>query len=380
MNGNLVDARQAYMEAQQIGQAAGDIHLVIVANSNLANILIEQGLLHQAATIYSETLEMTTRPDGQKSVLAGRVYAELSQVSYEWNNLETAMQQVRRCIALCRQWGNMDLQAIGFVMLARLEHVQHHPERALEAMHIAENLANAHHLLPRYYTWVRYALARLWIAQGRVEKASHFVQEGDITINDEIPYLREPEYLILLRLLLAQGDYDAALTLSRRLLQQAEAARRMGRVIEVLVVQALIFQGKEDIDQALAVLKRALSLAQQDGYVRIFLDEGEPMAKLLHIAKLRRIEIGYATELLSTMGEATAITQPPTQFLIEPLSVRELELLKLIEAGCSNQEIADKLVISKATVKRHISNIYAKLGVKSRTQAVSLGKELRLFE
>jgi LuxR family maltose regulon positive regulatory protein len=380
MNGNLEDAWQAYMEAKQIGQAAGDMHLVIVANSNLANILIEQGLLHQAARIYYETLQMTTRPDGQKSVLAGRVYAELSQVSYEWNNLEAAMQQVHQCIALCRKWGNMDLQAVGFVMLARLEHVQHHPERALEAMHIAENLANEHHLLPRYSIWVKCTLARLWIAQGNLEKASHFVQKSGITVNDEILYLHEPEYLILLRLLLTQGDYDAALTLSQRLLQQAEAAQRMGRVLEVLVLQALSFQGMTAIDQALSVLQRALSLAQPEGYMRIFLDEGEPMLKLLHLAKSRRIGSGYAADLLSETGEAAEMKNSPTQLLIEPLTMRELEVLKLIEAGCSNHEIAARLVISIATVKRHISNIYAKLGVRSRTQAISLGKELSLFK
>ena len=380
INGELEDARQAYLEAKQIGQAAGDIHLVIVTNSNLANILIEQGRLHEAATIYSETLEMASRPDGQKLVIAGRVYAELSQVSYEWNNLETATEQARQCMSLCRKWGNVDLQAIGYVMLARLEHVQHHSESALEAMRFAEKLANEHHLLPKYSVSVKYALARLWIAKGNLEKAFQFVQEGGITTRDEIHYLREPEYLILLRLLLAQGDYDAALALSQRLLQKAEAANRMGRVIEVMVLQALIFQGKADMDQALEVLGRALSLAQPEGYVRIFLDEGVPMAKLLYQAKAHRIQAGFATALLDAIGEADSATQTPAQSLIEPLTTRELEVIKLIEAGYTNQEIAAKLVVSIATVKRHISNIYAKLGVKSRTHAVSLGKELGLFE
>jgi LuxR family maltose regulon positive regulatory protein len=380
MNGELEDARQAYMEAKQIGQAAGDNHLVIVANSNLANILVEQGLLHQAARIYSETLQIATRPDGQKSVIAGRVYVELSQVFFEWNDLETAHRHAQLSLALCQQWGNIDLQAVCFVMLARLEQVRRHPESALDAMRIAEKLSNEHHLLPKYSVWVKCALASLCMAQGNLEKVSQFVQDNRITINDEIPYLREPEYLVLLRLLLAQGNYDAALALSQRLLQRAETAKRMGRVIEVLVLQALAFQGKADIDQALAALGRALALAQSEGYARTFLDEGVPMAKLLHQARAHRIQAGYATELLDAMGEAVSATQAPAQILIEPLTLRELEVMRLIEAGYSNQEIADQLVVSIATVKRHISNIYAKLGVKSRTQAVSLGKELRLFE
>ena len=153
----------------------------------------------------------------------------------------------------------------------------------------------------------------------------------------------------------------------------------MGRIIEVLFLQALIFLGKRNIDQALTTLERALSLARPEGYIRTFLDEGEPLVKLLHLARSRRIEMEYATELLSAMGE-DAGQFLPTQTLVEPLSRRELEVLQLIEAGCTNLEIAEKLVISIATVKRHISNIYIKLGAQSRTQAVSLGKELGLFE
>ena len=379
MNGDLEEARQAHMEAARIGQAAGDVHLTIVLNSNIANILIEQGLLHEAARIYSETLQMATRPDGEKSVIAGRVYAELSQVSYEWNHLEAAIQQVHQSMALCQQWGNIDLQAISYVMLAWLEHVQHQPERAHEAIRLARQLVEEHHLLPRYSVWVKHALARLWIAQGDLEKASRLVQQSGIGIDDEIPYLREPEYLALVRVLLAQGDHEAALALSKRLLQKAEATSRMRRVIEVLVLQALIYQGRRDIDRALMVLERALSLARPEGYVRTFLDEGEQMAKLLHLAKARRIEMEYATELLSVLGKVTARTLAPVQLLAEPLSQREVEVLKLIEAGCSNQEIAARLVISIATVKRHISNIYAKLDAQSRTQAISIAKELKLF-
>ncbi len=109
MNGELEEARQAYTEAKQIGQAAGDIHVVIIVNCALGRIFIEQGRLHQAAEIYAETLQMATRPDGKKLVIAGEVYAELSQVSYEWNNLETATEQARQRVALCRQWGAPEL-------------------------------------------------------------------------------------------------------------------------------------------------------------------------------------------------------------------------------------------------------------------------------
>ncbi len=380
ITGNVEEARLAYTEAVRIGQAADNIHMVIIANSNLAHILMELGRLHQAARIYSETLQMATRPDGQRSPLADGIYAGLSRVSYEWNHLEVAAQYTHRCIALCRQWENYDLLAVGYAMLARLEHVQGNPEKAQEAMRAAEQLAGEYPLSPRQSIWIKSSLAHLWLAQGNLEQPSHLVQQSGITIADDIPCLREPEYLVLLRVLLAQGDHDAALELSERLLKPAEATHRMGQVIEILVLQALAYQGKKELAQALAALEKALSLAQPEGYVRTFLDEGEPMAKLLYQAKSHRMGIGYAAELLSAMGEATGITQSPAQLLIEPLSLRELEVLKLIEAGYSNQEIAAKLVISIPTVKRHISNIYAKLGVESRTQAISRGRELRLFE
>ncbi len=223
-------------------------------------------------------------------------------------------------------------------------------------------------------------LARLWLAQGNLERLSQLIQKSGLSIEDEIPYQQAPEYVILLRVLLAQNDYEAALTLSKRLLQQAETAGRMGLVIETLILQALAFQGKKEPEAALAILERALSLAQPEGYVRVFLDEGEAMTRLLCQIQSRQVGRGYATDLLSQIGRISGMTQPSMQILIEPLTTRELEVLTLIEAGYSNQEISEKLFISIATVKRHISNIYAKLGVKSRTQAIAIGKELRLFE
>jgi LuxR family maltose regulon positive regulatory protein len=390
ISGNLEEARRAYLEAAAIGQAAGDINLTIVLNSNLANILVEQGSLRQAARIYSETIQMATRPDGQKSVIAGRVYAELSQVYYEWNHLKEAAQYVDQSLSLCKRWGNMDLQAVGYVMLARLEHVQRHPERVQDVMRVAEQLAKNYDLAPKYAVWVKSNLARLWITLRNLERAFDFVQEcgisttgifnHDNTQDAEINYLSEPGYLVFLRLLLAQGEYDDALMLGRRLLRMAEGTKRVGRMVEVLALQALAFHGKKDAVRATEVLERALSLAQPEGYVRVFLDEGEAMAKLLFLVKSQRLGQGYASELLSALGGVTGIEPAPAQLLIEPLTSRELEVLKLIEAGCTNQDIADRLVISIPTVKRHISNIYAKLGAKSRTQAVSLGRELRLFE
>jgi LuxR family transcriptional regulator, maltose regulon positive regulatory protein len=379
MIGELEEAKQACTEAKKIGQAAGDVPSVIIINCALGRIFTEQGHLHQAAEIYAETLQIATRPDGKKLVSAGEAYAESNQIFYEWNNLEAALEQVHYCLEICRQWGQETFHAKGLVMLARLEQVHGNAETAIKNMNMAERLVKEHRFAFKYTIWVKNALVRLWIEQGNLEKASDIVQESGITANDKIPYLREPEFLALLRLLLAQGDYITSLSLSKRLLQQAETGKRMGRVIEVLVLQALIFQGSKEVEQALAAMKKALSLAKPERYIRTFIDEGEPMVRLLHLARSRQIETQYVTDLLNASQKASRITQPPSQLLSEPLTAREVELLKLIESGSSNQEIAEKLVISIATVKRHISNIYTKLDVKTRTQAIAIGKELKLF-
>ncbi len=380
MNGELEEARQACTEAKQIGQAAGDVHVVIIVNCALGRIFLEQSLLHQAAEIHTETLQIATRPDGKKLVSSGEAYAEFSQVSYEWNDLETAKEHVHHCIALCSNSGQETFQAIGSIMRARLELVQGNAATAIESMNLAEKLVREHHFAFKYTAWVKYGLVRLLISQRNLEKASRIVQESAVTINDDIPYLRELEFLALLRLLIAQEDYDASLILSERLLQKAESGKRKGRVIEVLVLQALILQGMKETDQALTALKKALSLAKPEGYIRTFIDEGEPMIRLLHMARSRQIETDYVSDLLSKVKADVSPSKPAPRLLNEPLTAREVEVLKLVGAGNSNQEIADKLIISFTTVKRHISNIYTKLDVKSRTQAVAIGKELKLLD
>ncbi len=380
INGNLEEAKRAYYEAIRIGREAGNNHAVIISNLNIADILIEQGQLQRARDTYEQSLQMAVRPDGQRSPLAGKLYAGLGKLAYERNQLNDAEQYIRQCIGISQQWGDGDLEAIAFAMLARLEQARGNPEDAHEAMRQAERLASEHPLSPGRNTQLMGELGRYWLAQGNLEKPSQLIQKGALSIKDEITTQREPEYLLLLRTLLAKKDHEAALALSKSLLKQTEPAGRLGAVIETLVLRALAFQGRKDPGQALNALERALALAQPEGYVRVFLDEGEAMTRLLCQVQSRQPGSGYAATLLSIIGKTSAMTQPSMQLLSEPLTAREVEVLKLIEAGCSNQDIAEQFVISIPTVKRHISNIYAKLGVKSRTQAVAIGKELKIFE
>jgi LuxR family maltose regulon positive regulatory protein len=380
INGNMEEAIQAYTEAIRIGREADNLHMVIIANTNRADIFIEQGQLHRAVDTFAQCLQMAVRPDGQRSPLAGSIYAGLGRLAYEHNQLNDADQHIRQCIDLCRTWGEIDLQAVALALLARLEKVRGNPEEAQEAARQAEQLIYDQPLSARRSNQAKYELARYWLAQGNLQKLSQLIHIDCLSIEEEIPYQHEFEYIILLRVLLIQSDYEAALAISKRLIQQAFTAGRMGVVIEVLIIQALAFQGKKETEQALVALERALGIAQPEGYIRSFLDEGEAMTRLLCQVQSRQAGSGYAAVLLSKIGKISGMTQPSMHLLIEPLTAREVEVLKLIKTGCSNQEIAGQLVISITTVKRHISNIYGKLGVKSRTQALAIGKEFKIFE
>jgi LuxR family maltose regulon positive regulatory protein len=379
MRGELEEATRAYSEAIRIGREAGNLYMVIIANTNLGDVLIEQGQLNNAADTYTRTLQMAVRPDGQKSPLAGGLCAGLGRLAHERNQLDEADQYIHQCIDLCRRWGAIEQHAAACAMLARLEQARGNTQAAREAVRTAEQLAAERPLSPRRSSQLWSDLARLWLTQGNMDRVSQLIQKNGLKVDGDIPYQREPEYLLLLRMLLARNEPEAGLALSERLLEQAGPARRMASVIETLILQALTLYAMKDTGRALVPLARALELARPEGYVRSFLDEGDAMTRLLCQAQAHKVGGGYAAELLSGIDPASVMTQPSMQLLVEPLTTREVEVLKLIQAGCSNQDIAGQLYISIPTVKRHISNIYSKLGVKSRTQAVAIGKELNLF-
>jgi LuxR family maltose regulon positive regulatory protein len=182
------------------------------------------------------------------------------------------------------------------------------------------------------------------------------------------------ERLTLARIAIAQGRPGEAIAALTALQESAEAAGGMGYVIASLALQAVVLRAPGRLDQALLALERALSLAEPEGYVRTFVDEGEPMAALLRVAASRGIAFKYVTRLLTAFGEG----ESPAAVLDDPLSERELEVLRLLAAGLSNREIASELFLAVGTVKKHTSTIYAKLSVHSRTQATARARDLGL--
>jgi LuxR family transcriptional regulator, maltose regulon positive regulatory protein len=413
LNGDLERARHMYIHAAEMGRAANNAEMVINSNDDIAGILMEQGRLKQAEQLLLETLPMTVRADGQQLTLAAQVYSRLSKIYYEWNRFDQAAHYARLCLDAGQQWGNVELQAMGSVILALIEQASERcsdelrsegsQEKAYALMRTADQLNQNNRFYPLNAIWVTATLDRFWLSLGSQKMVSQHLQAAGIIAadigsasaysTDDIPYLRESHYLTFLRWLLARGKFDAAQDLAKHMLQKAKADGRILRVVELLVLQSLAYQGMKDISAAEAALAEAVSLAQPEGYRRVFLDEGERVGKLLYLVKSKTeaagaasrpsaslYAAGYARELLEAFGSDYGPVPVPAQLLIEPLSAREIEVLKLIEAGLSNQEIADKLYLSVATVKRHISNIYAKLDVETRTQALSRGKELGFFD
>src|SRR5574341_400747 len=231
LSGDPTGASRVLEEAVRTGQAAGNLYLALGALSGLADLYFDQGRLQQASESYAELVHLATRPDGRRLPAAGMAFFGLSMIWYEWNDLEAALRHTLQSIELCQQWGHMGILMGSQVMLFRIRQALNEADRAQAALEEAERLARAFPQTPRAPGWVESFRVRVW---------------------------------------LAQGEFDAALTLWGRLLRAAETAGRMGSTIEMLVLRAFAFQAKGDISQALTTLERALSPAQPEGYVRVF--------------------------------------------------------------------------------------------------------------
>jgi LuxR family transcriptional regulator, maltose regulon positive regulatory protein len=226
----------------------------------------------------------------------------------------------------------------------------------------------------------------MWITQGRVQDALDWAREQNLDVANDLSYLREYAHITLVRILLAQSSRDRAnrmlvdaLEFLDRLLTAAEAGERTGSILEILVVQAIALTAQGDVTRALVSLERAMILAEPEGYIRLFVGEGEPMRILLRHAVAGGVCTAYAHRLLSHFN---TVDSPPPGLgvgLPEPLTAREIEVVRLIAAGLRNEEIASQLYVGLSTVKRHIANAYGKLHVTHRTEAIVRANELNLL-
>ena len=380
IKGNVIEATQALEKAEQLGHQAGNLYLELGAISSLADILFDQGKLHQAYDTYNQMLRLATRPDGSFLHAAGMAYFGLSMIVYEWGNVETAEKYSQLAIDLCKQWGHIIQLAGSYVMQSRVFLAQDKIEEAQHALNNAENLSRAHSLVPRADSWLKAFRVRFWLAQNNVEAVIGWAEKyNKFDLDEDFSYLREAEYLALVRVRIVQKEFDEALTIIDKLTNAAEDAGRIGSLVEIFVLQAILYQDIGDIQKALNSLERALEIGRPEEYQRVFLDEGASMVELLRHAGSKGIESHYVSTILAGVRQVSSMTDYDDQPLIDPLSERELELLQLLADGLSNREIAEHLIIAVGTVKAHTVSIYRKLNVNSRMQAVARARELNLL-
>jgi LuxR family maltose regulon positive regulatory protein len=315
----------------------------------------------------------------------------LGDVLREWNDLDGAEHHLMEGIVRCELGGYARYLRFGYIALARVKGAQGDADAMAELIHKAQQVAERTDV-KQFIAQVAAYRARLCLAPlgvgGRLASATQWARTCGLSVEDQPVYTREIEYLTLARVLIAQvrGAPDritlpSVLMLLTRLLEAAETAGRIGSVIEILALQALALQAGSPAKMAKAIipLERALTLAEPEGYVRLFVDEGAPMLELLRSIGSRGVLPDYVARLLAAFGDVEDGASTPARVLAEPLSERELQVLRLLAAGLSNREIAEELFIATSTVNTHTNNIYNKLGVRSRTQAVALAREWNIL-
>ncbi|MBN1658953.1 MAG: helix-turn-helix transcriptional regulator, partial [Anaerolineae bacterium] len=376
-----LEARYAFLAAQ--------------ATEGIALAEYHQGRLRACAESCQQVIGLVERGFGggwpaAQVPLAAAGYVELAGLYTEWNELEAAADLLERALDLCRRFGVTQTLCEVHVARSRLKQAQGDVEGAVEALREAEQVSRLENPFSLASFRLATQQARLNLAAHRPAEVVAWVRQIEAVFasgQTEIPLpaaMRETIQTTLARAYLARGEAREARAVLEPLLAPAEAAGAFLRVAEICALQALAWQACGNLPAALAALGRALSLAEPEGRVRLFLDEGPPMARLLYRAVEAGIVPAYAGKLLAAFPREGARPTPDRGVhsaspLVEPLTAREREILALIAEGLSNKEIAQKLVLTTGTVKAHAHSIYGKLGVSGRTQAVARARELGLF-
>ena len=378
-SGDAVAATEAYREAVRSSQAVQTVASALIGSGRLVTTQAARGQLHQAADTYRETLDLAARHGMMASPTVGGAQVGMAEVLREWNDLDQAEALAREGIGRCRAANGLAQMALdGALTLARLVQARGDCARALGILQEIEDFARERHLAQSAER-IGLARARLWLTATPPDVAAArrwaAGREAAWRSAGALDYVGLLERVTLARLRLVEGRRAEAAALLRRLLTKAEAGGLLGCVLEILALQARLAHEQGDEAQAVLTLGRALTLAEPEGYVRVFVDEGAPMVALLRQAQARGAAPAYVGKLLEVFGSVAA---PPAATLIEPLTARERELLRLLAAGLSTAEIAAQLVITVGTARLHLKHIYQKLDVHSRVQAVERARALRL--
>ena len=382
-SGELETAYRSFVNSMASLRMTGDITQLSTGAFILADIRTAQGRLREAERIYEQALQLAAGQGESMPPKTADLYVGMSELRRERNDLDGAVQDLLKSKELGAHSGLSQNRYRWYVAMARIKEAQGDFGGALDLLDEAERL---YIRSPDPYVRPVAALkARVWIRQGRLTEVLEWAREAGLSSGDDLSYVREFEHITLARVLIARYTSDRvdsaiheAMSLLERLLQAADEGGRMGSVIEILVLQALAYEAQSNDALALAPLSRALVLAEPEGYVRIFVDEGTSVAVLLEKAAKHGIAPNYVRHLLTALGKAEDRT-PGNQVMIEPLSERERDVLRLLATDLTGPEIARELMVSPSTMRTHTSHIYGKLGVNSRRAAVRRAEELALL-
>jgi LuxR family maltose regulon positive regulatory protein len=389
LRGRLAEAERVFGSSVSGWQAVGQPTLTAWHRYQLAQVQRALGRLDAAVQTYEQALNAMAVPGRPPAPTVAMVYVGLAELAYQRNELDKALRYVTEGIALERQFLYGISPTAGLVTLAWIRQAVGDHAGALEAIGEAESTSPAPAGVLNPFPAQR---ARLLLAQGDVAAAARWTHETGLHADDEPHYPREPGYLVLARVLLAQQRPAEALALLDRLYAAAVAQDRVGSVIEAGTLRALALAAGGQGADAVNALAEVLTLACPQGYVRVFADEGAPMAALLAqligaqradgprvplgcLARLQRaFDVGHTRP--APRSGAAPVAVPG---LVEQLTRRELEVLAMLAVGRSNQAIASQLVVTLDTVKKHVSHILGKLGAANRTEAVARARELELI-
>ena len=382
LRGRLAEAERAFASSVTGWREIGQLTITAWGYYSLALLRRAQGRLDAAALTCEQALDSLVT-SGRLPPAAGPGYVGLAESAYQRDELDSALRHATEGIGLCRQFVYTTPLANGLATLAMIRQATGDPAGALEAITEAGQASPGPAGLLNPVPAQR---ARLLLAQGDLAAAARFPQENGLGPDDEPAYPREPGYLVLARVLLAQDRPGQALALLDRLLAAAVAQDRAGSLIEIGALRALALAADDEAG-AVTALAGALLLACPQGHVRVFADEGPPMAALLGrlIAAQRtgqaaaEVPLGYLARLQRAFDTGRPARDPVPPGIVDPLTSRELEVLEMLAAGRSNQAIAGELVVTLDTVKKHVGHVLGKLGAANRTEAVARARELSLI-
>ncbi len=400
-NGDLEAAERSLADFQAKLRKIGEIQTLIGITFLLADTRIALGHLRDAESSYQQALSLATEKGEPLPIGTSDLYRGLGELYVEKGDLDTAAQYLRTGQKLGERTELTNWLHRYYVSLARLKEAQGDLDGALGLLDEAERV-QIRNPLPDMRPIAAFK-ARVWLKQGNLDKAMEWAREQGLSVDDDLPFIREFDYITLARVLIAagkndriSGSIDEAIRLLGRLLQAAETGARLGSAIQILLLQALAFQAQGDLLHASTLLKRALALAEPEGYIRIFVDEGEAMRMLIE-KQTRNLDPprrDFSDKILAAFIQpAVALKSHPigqsapigrsglngNSGMVEPLSERELEVLKLLRSELSGPEIARRLIVSLNTLRTHTKSIYNKLGVNNRRAAVRRAGELNLF-